>query len=266
MSESKVNKISIDGSNQVVVNDINNSSITINTTDIEQLRQMFIELQAWQHGTFTNTLNIFVLSTSRNQLENLYHNFIEFQIPFSNYGQNPKDWQPFQQQLSIIEILAEFHTVSGFKLNAYFIDNWLPEDEEMLAMLKDDIIPHTILIADSLALDIETNREFARLFDDSEIGGFIAPISAEYNDNVQFYMKQRQQQIFKHLTTCFFRRFNREYQYIEPNVTSKEELFRRLTDIAIKHLDIRPLSKVQWQDKILKSKGFDGMSNLKSSF
>lgn len=266
MKESKVNKIKIDGSSNIVVNDANNSTVTINTTDISELRKMFIELNQWQFGTFSNTLNIFVLTATHEHLSDLYQDFTEFDIPFARYRTAPKDWRPFSGNKPIVELLAEFHKVSGFKLDAYFIDNWIPENDEMLAMLKDDIIPHTILIADSLALDFEVNRNFATLFDDSGIGGFVAPVCANYNRNLKYYLKQRQRQIFKHLNTCFYKRFNREYLYIEPEVSSKEELFRRLTDIAIKHLDIRPLPKVQWHDKILKSKGFSEISNLKSSF
>ncbi len=265
MSSSKVNKIKIEGDKNISVQDVYNSSVVINTADMGEVQKLIEELHDLYSVQGNNTLNIFVLTTTVDRIKELYSDFTEFEIPYKNYGNEPLDWVPFNNKASITELLTEYSQISGFKIEAYLIDNWMPDDDDILATLVDDIVPNTILVADSLSLDFTNNRDFAKLFDDSTIGGCLIPVCHNFSKTLQFYLLQRQRQVFRHLNTCFYRRFNREYIFIEPNVASKEELFRRFTNIATKHLGIRPIPKVSWRKRFIEGRSKNSITGLKSS-
>ncbi len=256
MPSSKINKIRIKGDKNINLQDIYNSTITINTDNRSELYEMMEELHKIVSGETNNVINIFVVTTNRNKLAEKYKNK-EIEIPLNNYKDKARRWQPFNDEGDIIALLADFQQKSSFIIEVYILDEWWTDNDEITATIVDDIAPRSILIADTFALDFKANREFCRLFDDTTIGGCIIPVCEKHNSTVRYYMMQRQKQVFRHINTCFYKRFNKEYMHLEPCIRTKEEMFRRLTNIAVKHLKLSPDKKINWNKKILeKEKGY----------
>jgi len=259
----KINKLKIDGNGNISIQDISNSTIAINTTIPESLQSLLEDLINWQ--TPNNTLNIIVVATTQEHFETISE--VEFKsfIPLQNYAKEPKEWKPYNNENSISELIKEFHEKSGFKIDAIFIDNLKIDDEIFLSELKDDISPNTILIIDGLSLYFTENREFAKIFDKSDIGGCVIPICEKHIPEIKSFIFKNQKQVFRHLNTCYFKRFHQQYMFVELDVPTKEISFRKLTNIAIKHLDLKPQPKINWNERIMQRKENESLANLKST-
>lgn len=257
-----VNKITIDGDRNITVQNVHDSTVIVDTGNLKEIRQMLEELHSWQLSTFSNTINMFVIASTQARIAQLKHIDTSYWLP--RYGEQPKDWKPYHNAGSIVELIQEFHQKSGFRLTVFFIDRWMIDDELILANLRDDISPQTILIADALSLRFEKNQRFASLFDRAETGGCLFPICSQHTVSAKNEVRATASDVFPHLYTCFNQRFNRQYINIEMEIPTKEKFFRRLTNIAVKHLDIRPLPKVKWHKRFLKDKDIVSFSHLKS--
>jgi len=263
MTLQKINKLKIEGNNNISLKDISNSTITINTTISESLQSFLEDLQNWQ--TQNNSLNIIVLTTNQDRLKTISETEILNLIPSQNYATEPKEWKPFNNQNTIEELIKEFYRESGFKINAVFIDSWQIDNEEFEAVLKDDISPRTILIVDGLALYFTENNKFAKIFDKSDIGGCLIPVCEDHTNEFKRLIFNTQKQVFEHLNTCYFQRFHQQYMFVELEIPTKEDFFRKLTNIAIKHLELKPQSKISWNQRIMQHKENENILNLKST-
>ncbi len=261
-----VNKIKIAGDKNIVLQDVKDSTIEINNnSSLDELKDFIYDLHAWRSSVYTNTLKLFVIAGTRYRIAELQRNRRE-QLPLLKYGEAPRDWKPFANGKSIIHLIKEFHEKSGFNIEAYFIDNWFFNDEEVNAYLKDDISPYAVLIADAISLNFEENIKFAKIFDDANIGGCLVPICNTDTEQVKDFSLNSIKSTFRHLYTCYYKKFNKNYMYIALDILSKELLFRHLTDIAIGRLNIKPLPKIKWHQKLLDQKDSEAFTKLKTTF
>jgi len=53
--------------------------------------------------------------------------------------------------------------------------------------------------------------------------------------------------------------------FVELDVPTKEKFFRKLSNIAIKHLNLKPIPKINWNERIMQRKSNEGLSTLKST-
>ena len=256
-----INKLVVEGDENIVLQDITDAIINIG---IDEGITKFIEsLQVWHEEEHPNTLNIIVLSTTQNRLNSLIEDDHKPFMPLEFHDDEIHKWKPFTGEKSILELLGEYLSKSGFKIDAYFIDE-MALNPGLISHFKDDISPNTILILDCLALYCPTNKIFAKIFDETNIGGCIVPIDQNHSEKIKKVMVSLFQKTFSHLHECFWNRLKKEYMHIELEVPSKNSLFRRLTNIAIKKLGLKQL-KVAWSSDLDQYKNDANFNDQNSS-
>lgn len=233
----KINRLPIDGNGNIAMQDIANSTINIiNVPD--EIKKFIEDLYLWLDKE-TKFINILVITTTKERLDSI--NEIETEIKELlklQYATEPKDWKPYKDENSIINLICDFHTKSGFKIKAYFVDDFTIDSRELLTFLQEDFCKQTILIADGIALYHQNNSDFAKVFDKSEIGGCLFPICKNHPDRVKDLFFQSKFKTFTNIDDYYHNKFNRQYMNIELHIPTREDLFRRLTNIAVKHLNI----------------------------
>lgn len=213
----------IEGDNHGTINNI------FEKVDISHVEQLVEELHA-QIGD-KSTLEIIVLTSTQSDYEQEHNE----EIPLEKYGEKPENWKPYRNEKEILELLAEFQLKSLLKLNIFFLNQHYWEDSSWKTDIKEDIASNTILIVDIFSLIFEENRKFALLFDYSKIGGFLVPMSYDLSEKQKTYARG----LFSHFETvkeCWESRFHKNYMFIDLEIPQKFLLFRRLADIAFKHL------------------------------
>jgi hypothetical protein len=252
----KINKAYTDGNGNFVFQDIFSSTITL---DI-QLEDLTRGLSDWIHEQEKkkSTINIIVLTLSIEKINTV--NEIR-NLSISDYfGKCPSDWKPFSCKTTIFNLLKEYKEKSGFRINAYFIEDVDTINKDFETFLKLDISPKTILIVDALTLFQKNNKSFAKIFDKKEIGGCIIPNCQDHTKEIKTFIKKMESKVFVDLCHYFNNIFNKQFMNIELCVSTKEEMFRRITNIAIKHLDLaEPILESPWMLKY-RSKELDDLS------
>ena len=157
-----------------------------------------------------------------------------------------------------------FNTIpTRVKIEAIFIDGWELDDGNFKADLKEDISPRTILIADCLSLYFTENKNLARIFNKSDIGGCLLPFCSAFNSELSDFIEKIKVETFNDLHQYFYNKFNKHYLHIEMNVSFKEILFRRISNISIKHLNVQePTVHYKWTDAY----NTPGLDKLTASF
>lgn len=258
----KLNKAHIDGDGNLVLQDISASTVNISTIS-DEIKTFIEDLYTWHQENFIkpNTINIIVLSTVKDKISN-NQNFDDFNIE-DNFGDIPAEWRPYQNSDTIFNLLKEYNRISGFKIEAYFIDEIEIKDKAFESDLKLDISPETVIIIDGFALSHEKNKKFANIFDNHLIGGCVIPICEKHKPEVKHFISKKQKEVFPDITYFYHNKFSKQFINIELNVPTKEDLFRRLTNIAVKHLGIaEPVAKSSWMSQ------YDnvGLNNQKPNF
>ena len=252
-----ITKSDIDGNGNFVLQNVSASNITILNIS-EELKTFVKDIYRWniENNERKNTLNIIVLATTKDRISSLE----QFsQLELNNYGNFPSDWKPYLNNKSIFELLQEYIEKSGFKIEAYFIDDI--EVEVEIRSNLDDILSSTILIVDGLALYFDENKKFAKIFDNTQTGGCVIPICKSHNEQVKTLIKEKETQVFELLHYNYYHKFNKQFVNIELNVPTKEDFFRRLTNIAIKSINLpEPMKRTWVTDK------HESLINLKSGF
>jgi len=187
----------------------------------------------------TKFINILVITTTKDRLEQIteIETEIKQQLKF-HYENEPKDWKPYCNDNSIINLICDFHSKSGFKIKAYFVDDFIIDNRILLTFLQEDFSRQTILIADGIALYHKNNSELAKVFDKSNIGGCLFPICKNHSNKIKELFLQSKMRTFSNIDDYYYNTFNRQYMNIELHIPTKEDLYRRLTNIAVKHLNI----------------------------
>ncbi len=177
------------------------------------------------------TLEIIVVASNKKD----YQQQKNENIPVEKYGEKSEDWKPFYKEDTIFKLLEEFHSRSSFSINVLFLNKNYPEDKAAQNEIIKKVAPKAILILDSYAMMFEENRKFVLLFDRGQIGGFLVPMCYhELETN-----KHQARTFFSHfqsLEDSWKNRFKESYMYIDLEIPHKYLLFRRLSDIAFKHL------------------------------
>jgi hypothetical protein len=242
-----LNRLQTDGNGNIQVVDVTNSTITINTADNTALYQLIDEIKALHHDG--KILHLLVLATTRDRLKGL-SSPLEGE-PFwptvlAQHGPNPEDWRPYYDD-KISQLIMDYHKASGFKVEALFVDGWDVANElDIVSEIKSVLRRKTVLLVDSMALDFAENRTLAKLFDEDEIGGCLVPIWQEHDAKLQTHLQSKAFGVFSHLNTLFHKKFHVSCVFIELAVPTKELLFRRLTNIATKHLALQPEKRIKF--------------------
>lgn len=213
----------IEGDNKGTINNI------FEKVDISQLETWVEKL--YQEIEEKTTLEIIVVASRRED----YEQETNENIPLEKYGEKSEDWKPFCREDTILKLLEEFHNRSDFKINVLFLNKEYPADKSLQNDIIKKIAPKTILILDSYSMIFEENRKFVLLFDRGDIGGVLVPICYHEKET----HKKQARTFFTHfqsLEECWKNRFKENYMYIDLEVAHKYILFRRLSDIAFKHL------------------------------
>ncbi len=251
----------IDGNGNFVLQDISASNITI-TNITEELQTFIKDIYSWhsESNERKNTINIIVLATTSDKISSI-EQFRQLQLA-NYYGDLPSDWKPYLNNETIFKLLQEYIEKSGFKIEAYFVDD-IDTTEISIRSELNDILSTTILIVDGLALYFDKNKQFAKNFDNTQTGGCLIPICKSYSEQVKTLIKEKEVEVFELLDYNYYHKFNKQFVNIELNVPTKEDFFRRLTNIAVKSIDLPEPMKKRWVTERLKQ---DGLTNLKSSF
>ena len=153
---------------------------------------------------------------------------------------------------------------SGFRLEAFFIDKWLV-DEGLKIDIKETYMKGLIVMIDCNSLHCPINQDLVEIFDSSSIGGGIIPVCETFSKED----RDSQRNLYSsHLKTWYRCKYHCDYLgrafiNIELEVPNKKKLFRRLTNIAIKNLEIEEVIKSgNWADKFRGS----GLDNQSASF
>jgi hypothetical protein len=242
-----LNRLQINGNHNIQLADIHHSSVVINLADQTALAQLVDELRSLhQDGS---VLSLLVLATTQARLQPLAAKLGSQEYwakLLACYGQQPEEWRPFADE-PIGELAVAFQASSGFRLEVLFVDGWdLAQDPDLVSDIKSELRRRTILVADGLALHFADNQFLAKLFDEDEIGGCLVPIWQGHPKKLQDLVQAKVSGVFSHLNTLFFKRFNYSCMFVELVVPTREVLFRRLTNIATKHLGLQPERRVRW--------------------
>ncbi len=170
------NYIKIDGNGNVVVQDIDNSTININNQNSKQINDFIEEL----HDNSRETVNIIILSSTVQRMEALID--ADNKINTEKYGNNIEEWKPFGDK-TILEIMKEGAQSLRAEISVFFLETINIEDDYTWADLK-YIKNRTILILDIFALHILENKFIANVFNDYHIGGCIVISPESVNERL----------------------------------------------------------------------------------
>jgi hypothetical protein len=169
------NRIEIDGNNNTSIQDISNSTITINF-----------------HRTEKSVLNIILLSSSASRIAKLPNLPQGFQVN-NHYNDKIHEWKPFNQQSTITDYLRNC-TPSEISLCIDTTDSLKSVQDKNYWAYLNYVKYNTILVVDILALQFVENQEIARFFNDYHIGGCI--VVSPYRD---LKLEDTTKSVFEHL-------------------------------------------------------------------
>lgn len=255
-----INKSYVDGNGNLILQNVSASNISI-TNITDELKTFIEDIHRWniESQERKGTLNIIVLATTIDKINSI-NQFLPLEL--TNYGNFPSDWKPYLDNKSIFELLQEYIEKSGFKIEAFFVDD-INTTEIAIRSELNDILSSTILIVDGLALYSNKNEKFAKIFDNTQTGGCIVPVCKTHNEQVKTLITEKETEVFELLHYNYFNKFNRQFVNIELNIPTKEDFFRRLTNIAVKSINLPEPMKNAWVTDRLKQ---EGLINLKSGF
>lgn len=170
----------------------------------------------------------------------------------NQYGEHIFDWKPFTNEATIGNLLQEYATKSKFDVQT--LQPAIYNDFHTISTHKNRII----IIVDCLALSYCNNKkskgQIATLFNQiDEIGGLLVPICDQADADIRQYLIKERNSSFDNLFKPYYESgLQRSYIYIEITVPNKRELFRKLSNIALKHLKLVPTNdNMQYSDKSL---------------
>lgn len=249
----------INGKPHVYIDDYSNKDLAFSNV-IDDLEGIFEHLQKKQLETpppqgerKNNQFWILVLSTCKNQLTiaglpkkqcDKLNNWKENQ-----YGAHAFDWKPFKNENTIGDLLQEYAQKSKFDVQP--LKPTIYDDFQTISKYK----KRFIVIVDCFALKHCTNKknkgQIATIFSQiDEIGGLLVPICNQADADMQQYLIAERDDMFKNIFEYYYTSgLQRPYIYVEITVPTKNELFRKLSNIATVHLQLEPIiSQLQYED------------------
>lgn len=233
----KLNRINTDGDGNIVINDIDGSTITVNV-NTEEVVEFINSLKKQANRKNPDKIRILVLSTTSTRIGN-FQKELEEPIPQfdGQYGEEPAFWKPFKHQEPIIDLLKEFQDRTEFKIDAFFVDSW-SIDEEFKIDIEERFRKELIVVVDCNSLRCPINQKLISAFNHSSIGGGIIPICESFSEEEKKQFKNLCKINLSNWLRCKYDYLGRAYINIELEVPNKFMLFRRLTNIAVKNLDV----------------------------
>jgi hypothetical protein len=161
-------------------------------------------------------------------------------VPMLRYGITPEEWKPYlpdkmAEAQNIAQLLQEFQEKSNITCEIVYVNRLEIQDEEWENNFSQDICPKTICIVDFFALNFYENKNFAMLFNRCPVGGFLVPVDAKLSAEQKEHATQKLND-FREIRVSWKSKFNQPYMFIDLEIPHKYLLFRRLADIAFKHL------------------------------
>ena len=290
------NKISIDGNNNYVFQDVDNSKIIIAPENLSKLQADINILSKQIDLSSENNLNTLTehldnieqkqkqyFNSILNELKPSLQELIEISKKHSKDILNiiilssssnktidgttintneihSKSWKPFGNDTSIDELLNTYSEKAYLKINKLYIEDLDLFSVQNKQDILDDILgekENFIIIIDSNTLLVDDYDDIVSIFNNSAIGGCIIPIAKnEVNELIIEKVKIKLNQLYTH----FFKHFHKEYIQIELFVPTKEKLYRRLSNIAISKLGRIPNKKSKLSTEL--ESNFGQLSNL----
>jgi len=232
------NSADVQGHHNTIIQGVSWSNIQI--TQKLDVNEFAEALQKLLHNQ--KPINILILSASPKNLQNeLDKNNIGFS--FSDiqncYGKEIKDWKPYPNEKTLIELLSEYQENSGFALSVFFIEN--PNDfleQDFIDEIK-LVIGNLVLVLDIFSLCWLGNQQIAKEFNNKNIGGCLIPSYHSNNSNISIFRLQKIQENLGSLynytsnyAKFVSKRADDGFINIDLEVKDKHTLFRRLTAIA----------------------------------
>lgn len=236
MSLIKRNEIENKGSENIILQDINHSNISISLGRKED---------------DLSVLKLYILTSTKQMFEKSEYEISGLELN-GYYDNDLKSWKPFRKDETIESVLIEFGQESGFTVQGFCISEDLLADPEFLAIIEDGELEKHIIIIDGISTCIDTHREFVDVVDKSLVGGVIIPVSENYGEKFTRFVQKQIQENFTKLHRHFFKKYTRAYIHLELQVPNKKLFFRRLSNIAIEKLKRRPKRANKLEEKFQK--------------
>lgn len=216
--------------NNTIIQNVNNSVLNLNSS-----KAYFDELKKWMVSRVNNKLKILILTTTQAEL-NQYLSEKEKQfVCFERYGATQaawRDWKPFCDHTRIMDLLEEYCAESKRELSIFVCEDLEKVDSVHLNKIKHNITPELILIADGIALSLPKNKNLINIFNHKDIKGCLITNCQELNASCRHYIQRNVEEYFKELHFFFYNNIEKGYIHLEPEVRTKQILFRRLTNFA----------------------------------
>ena len=102
----KLNRIKTDGDGNIIINDVDGSTITVNV-NTDEVVDFINSLKSQANRKNPDRIRILVLSTTSTRI-NVFQEDSKDSIPQfdGQYGEEPAFWKPFKNQNPIIELLS----------------------------------------------------------------------------------------------------------------------------------------------------------------
>jgi len=251
------NKIDNKGDNSVIIQGSTLENCNITTNFNEKKFFEFVQAIALSDSI---PLTILVITITQERLNNAnFNNNEEINL---RYGENYKDWQPFKNE-RIIDILYDFQTINGFKINVVFVECQENTLNNIFALKLKLFRYRTIAVIDCLALDksFSGNRQLAKIFDVPEVGGCLIPFCKNYSEEVKFQLRTNREETLPDLSIYLsnfsefmFPNSNTDLSQIELEIPDKNKFLQKLLFFAVTYFPKMGI-KVQrvvviWDDEL----------------
>lgn len=267
-----MNEIQNEGNDNIIIQDVSNSTITVNANgeikkiknDLETLINLLKKHQATkvQNGekiynidelkngnfadiihqthyhyhykqgeTTTHPFYLWVLSGRKSDIDKKAQKEIE-----KRYGESSTTWQPFENDKNIAEIIKEYKNKVDFEVRERFLAiNPIQEEEETQFYKTIDKI---VLLLDPFIIQ-NKDHEFLQNFNSDKTGGFLILICQSVSFELFSYIREKLDFMknFKKPYKCYLDYKEKYFHFMFP-ISTKELLFRTLSNIAFAHLKI----------------------------
>ncbi len=231
----------IQGNQNVALQNIHDSVVNITLVG-EEFKRVVENLETFfSKENESHTLKIIVLTATKEQIKaNPEFANLNIQDSLQNiYGDAPHEWKPFGYQ-SIEEILRDFAVSSKIDLEVrYCAMTVLNLSSSEKTRFKRTMINEVILLVDPIALFIQENQELASLFNVENPGGLVVVLSGVFSP-IQEKIHNLNRKVYEDLYNNYYEIFDLPCISLELEVPNVHMLKRRLSNIAIKHLEKRP--------------------------
>jgi hypothetical protein len=185
--------------------------------------------------SINTTLHVWIISTTKDNYSlNPSDKFFN-DIPHEHYHESdPAEWIPFKNNDSIKTFIEEYKQAVNFKVAVRFLGNEPIQKNEMAWVLNN--LDRIVLVFDPLALQGENLTTISR-FNTLKIGGCLGLVCYCISYNLFSYFRSRVEQCLDFAIEGFLDFKNLYIHFIFP-ISTKEMLFRSLTNIALVHLKV----------------------------